>query len=363
MSVQIVFVKFYVFFRRSNVKNIVMLLLFVCSIAWGQLNDYIGSIDVTKEGINPECVLIDSTNFKIYISIHNTQNTGAKDGLIGVYDLQTHNLEKIFQCGSNVLIDPMGMALIGNFLYVANSDLTGITGGNIVRINVVTGDWVSGGNGVALPAGGNNYFDLTTDGTNLWAGSSLSTPTGNLYRFSQLENWPNPTVNTTSLVTNARGNGVILGAGNDIWVADFSGGNHAGHVQSYDRNTGTVGTLWNFFSVGANLMDGLAWIGEPGNSDLYTTDWGANVYLRSHKNNSYTTIISGFEHAADIDIDKNNKRLYVVDMTADEIKIYGEKKSEKHHSNGHTCGAIGIEFLFLMLILKLLSKFKNRNKT
>jgi len=286
---------------------------------WGQLSQFVTSINVSGQGTNPECVLADQTRGYLYVSLHNTQ-AGAVDGAVAVYNLSTYAFVKIFSNGG-ILIDPMGMAVIGNYLYVTNSDLTSAQAGNIVRIEIATGTMVPGGASVVLTAG-SNYYDLTTDGTYLWASSILITNPGNMYRFTNMVAWPAPTASNTALTAGSQGNGIILGASPDIYVADFSGGSHSGYVQAYNRTTGVAGTLWNFSGAGGAAMDGLAWSGAPGTSDLYATDWGTKVYMRKASDGVYSALITGFSHAADIDIDTTTQRLYVADMTANVVKVY-----------------------------------------
>lgn len=325
---------------------IVLTFLCFCTLAFGQLSQLTDTIQVASQGQHPESVLIDRPRGQIYVSMHNNW-TGATDGIIAIYDLHTYAWKETLDGGGTVLKDPMGMALIGNYLYVTNSDMSGTTGGSIVRINLLTGVCTPA---VTLPVG-SNYFDLDTDGVELWASSGLlAGGTGKLYHFTDLDNWPNPSQSSSDLVTNASGNGVLLGANADVWIADYSGGTHAGYVQSYDRESGALGELWDFSTLGAKTMDGLAWEGTAGESDLYTTDWGANVYMRS-SDGTYSIIITGFTSAADIWIDQLAQRLYVVDMMKNEIKIYRENLGG---DGTEDCGALGAEFVLIWGLLYLL---------
>ena len=311
--------------KKLIIGIVLLALMLMPATAFADLTNPVGTINVGAQGFtNPESVLVDRANNRLYVSCQNAQ-AGATDGVIAYYDLTTYAYQGFFDCGGATLIDPMGMALIGNDLYVANSDLLFWLAGNIVRINVTTGACVGG---AALWGPGDNYFDLVTDGTDLWASSDFE-----LHRFTGLGGWPVGPTNSWWLDNFAGGNGIVLGAGTDVWVGDGSGTN-PGVVQSYHRTTGAHGADWDFSPAGAASIDGLAWAGAAGASDLYATEWGTDVYVRYHATGTYAKIISGLTNAADIDIDTVAQRLYVADMGANLVRIYRQPSSSVQTATG-----------------------------
>lgn len=135
---------------RQILLSLVFTVLASVAISEAAIDTLVTNIDTTNKGTRPESVLVDRTNGNLYVSLQNDISV-ATDGIIAVYDLSNYIIKTAFACNSNTLRDPMGMALIGNYLYVANSDLSSVSGGNIVRINTSDGSCSSA---LDLAAGG-----------------------------------------------------------------------------------------------------------------------------------------------------------------------------------------------------------------
>ena len=102
--------------KKLVIGTMLLALMLMPTTAFADLTIPVDTINVTAQGYtNPESVLVDRANSRLYVSCHNG-HAGATDGVIAFYDLTTYAYQGTFDCGGATSIDPMGMALIGNNL-------------------------------------------------------------------------------------------------------------------------------------------------------------------------------------------------------------------------------------------------------
>jgi gluconolactonase len=243
----------------------------------------------------PESV-IQAGDGRIFISEINEFGKDG-DGQISVID-QNGKLS-IFATGMD---DPKGMAIIGDYLYVADKT-------RILKVGP-DGNWEVFVPAEAFPAVPQFLNDLERDlqGNYLYVSDSGDLEKGGaIYRI---------TLNgeVSSVIDYARDervmapNGLLMDDSGDVLLfVDFA----SGILYSYNMKTGILTDLADGFGGG----DGIA---HHPNGLIYVSDWkNGKVYSMLH--DEVTLVREGFQAAADIALTKDGKHLLVPDMKAGEL--------------------------------------------
>ncbi|MES2013955.1 MAG: SMP-30/gluconolactonase/LRE family protein [Pseudomonadota bacterium] len=286
-------------------KTFLVSTLFVALLASGCAN-VAKSSDVKQEGVvmqkitglkMPESV-VQAKNGKIYVSEINGFGK-AGDGQITVIE---NGKARVFAIG---LDDPKGLAIIGDYLYIAdNPKVLKMSLSHPEQVQVFAA-------ASAFPAAPQFLNDLEADiAGNLYVSDSgdLKGTGGAIYKIDAHGK-------VTLLINHQQDarilapNGLLMDdAGDVLMEVDFA----SGILYSYNMKTKVLTDLAEGFGGGDGLV-------HHSSGKMFVSDWANGKVFSVNLAGDVAEIKSGYQSAADIALTKDEKYLMVPDMKAGEL--------------------------------------------
>ncbi|HEY0906493.1 MAG TPA: SMP-30/gluconolactonase/LRE family protein [Methylophilus sp.] len=255
-----------------------------------------------KQLLTPESV-IQASDGKVYVSEINGFGTDG-DGQIRVID---HGKSSVFVQGLN---DPKGLAIIGEYLYIA--DKTDIKRVSLVKRQAVVETYVSAQDFPATPQFLN---DLASDQQgNLYvsdSGDILGKGDGGaIYKISPQRK--------LSLLIDGKQDARILAPnglladrqGRHLLVVDFT----SGVLYDYQPAKKQLDEIASGFGGGDGIV-------RTADGHLYVSDWKTGKIYQVDPQHHVSLLKEGYQSAADIALSKDGKQLLVPDMKAGNLDV------------------------------------------
>lgn len=275
--------------------SVLLVALMITACASGMKNA--GAMQKVTGLKTPESV-VQAKDGKIYVSeINGFGKTG--DGQITVIE---HGKARVFATG---LDDPKGLAIIGQYLYVADNP-------KVLKISLKHPEQVQVfADASAFPLVPQFLNDLEPDlAGNLYVSDSgdLKSSGGAIYKIDQQGK-------VTLLISHEQDarilvpNGLLMDdAGDVLMVVDFA----SGILYSYNMQTKVLTDLAEGFGGGDGLV-------HHSSGKMFVSDWKNGKVFSINLAGEVTEIKSGYQAAADIALTKDEKYIMVPDMKAGEL--------------------------------------------
>lgn len=246
----------------------------------------------------PESVLVTKSG-KVYVS---EINGFGKDGDGSISEITKDGEIKAFATG---LDDPKGLAIVGKNIYVTDKN-------RVVKVNP-NGKWTVLAAADAFPAKPQFLNDIEPDSHgNLYVSDSGDIEKGSggaIYRVS-------PSGKVTLIIDGSQDNRVlapngiaVINGGKTLLYVDFA----SGILYSLDVKSKELKKLAEGFGGGDGLV-------QTKSGKIYVSDWKGGQVFEVGKNGEATLIKSGYQAAADIDLNEDESALLIPDMKAGEVE-------------------------------------------